>query len=75
MRGDVLTLHQGRFRFDIKGNFFSQGAARHWHSWLGRGGWVTVPGDVPDPWGYGIEGCGHGVRVGEVVLKGLRGLL
>jgi len=31
MKGSDLKLHPGRFRLDIRNNFFSARVVRHWH--------------------------------------------
>jgi len=51
---------------EIRKNFFSESALRHWHS-SGSSG-VTVPGGTPEPWGCGTEGCRHCAWWGELRL-------
>jgi len=66
-----LDLCQGRFRLDIRKNFFSQRVVMQWHSCPGRGG-VTVLGGVPEQWGWGTERGGQwGAGVGFGDLRAL----
>jgi len=63
MRGNGLRLCQGRFRFDIRRNFFSRRAVMRWHS-CPRCGGVTVPGGVQEE-----GGCGQWAWAGAGILE------
>ena len=52
VRGNSLKSHQGRFRLDIRNNFFSERAVRHWH---------RLPRDVVEA--PSLEGFKTGVDV------------
>ena len=73
--GSVFKLCQGRFRLAVRSNSFSQRAVRQWHSCPGSGG-ITVPGGVPELWGWWHCGMWVMGMVGwaGVGLGDLRGL-
>uniref|UniRef100_A0A8C9EV25 Thioredoxin domain-containing protein n=1 Tax=Pavo cristatus TaxID=9049 RepID=A0A8C9EV25_PAVCR len=54
IRGDGLTLCQGRVRLGIRKHSFSERAVRHWR-WGSHRPWRCS-----ELWRCGTEGCGHG---------------
>lgn len=53
-RGNCLNLHQGRFRFDIRKNLFTEGAVRHLVQAAQGSDGIAVPGSIQKTCGCGV---------------------